>query len=55
MTEGALLVYDVAHKEDMSLSPQQAEELYAYLIEHGLKLTMKTILEVIIILWLGDF
>lgn len=52
MTEEAYIIKKLAEKEGLSLSNQQSEALFTYIFEYGLKLTMKTILEVIVILWI---
>ncbi len=54
MTEGNYLIKRLAEEEGLSLSDKQAEEIYSYMIEYSLEFTMKTILEVIIILWLAS-
>lgn len=53
-TEEIYVIKRLAERDNLSLSDQQSEEIYAYMVENGMKLTLKTILEVIIILWLAS-
>ena len=51
MTTQAQKVRTIVQHHDMKISDAQAEAIAAYIIEEGLKITLVTILEVVLILW----